>query len=218
VWDATTGDIVAGPFEGHSGWVRSVAFSPDGQHIVSGTDDGTILLWDATTGKMAIGPLHGHSDSVMSVAFSPDGQRIVSGSIDRTIRVWDATTGEVVSGPFTGHVDCVNSVAFSRDGQHIVSGSDDCTIRMIDLAQHIPSELTIFNSATVRDDGWLVAKGETEGEADRLLFWVPEGQHAALRRPNEAWVISKDGVLEVDYGTLIHGANWTDCFTARNST
>src|SRR6266702_726961 len=119
VWNAMTGEIVAGPFNGHSNPVTSVAFSPDGQHIVSSSKDRTIRVWNAITGETVAGTFSGHSDSVMSVAFSPDGQHIVSGSCDRTIRVWNAMTGETVAGPFTGHMG--EAVAFSPDGPHIVS-------------------------------------------------------------------------------------------------
>ncbi len=93
------------------GYVYSVALSPDGQRIVSGSRDRTIRVWDATTGETAAGPFTGHTDSVWSVVFSPDGQRIISGSYDGTIRVWNATTGKTVAA-FTGHKDSVYSVAF----------------------------------------------------------------------------------------------------------
>jgi WD40 repeat protein len=75
-----TGETVLAPFRGHSGPVTSVAFSPDGQHIVSGSGDQTICVWNAMTGETVVGPFRGHSDWVWSVAFSPDGQHIVSGS------------------------------------------------------------------------------------------------------------------------------------------
>jgi WD40 repeat protein len=106
--------------QGHSkgtALVTSVAFSPDGKRVVSGSRDKTIRVWDAETGAVVSGPFEGHSSAVISVAFSPDGKRIVSGSDDKTIRVWDAETGDVVSGPFEGHRTYVSSVAFSPGWQ-----------------------------------------------------------------------------------------------------
>jgi WD40 repeat protein len=93
VWDAETGGEVVGPLKGHSNYVASVAFSPDGCRIVSGSFDNTIRVWNAETGAGVMGPLKGHSGPVLSVAFSPDGHRIVSGSEDMTIRVQCAITG-----------------------------------------------------------------------------------------------------------------------------
>ena len=72
VWNAITGEIVAGPFRGHSKDVTSVAFSSDGQHIVSGSHDKTICVWNTMTGEIVAGPFRGHSDIVCSVAFCHD--------------------------------------------------------------------------------------------------------------------------------------------------
>ena len=77
------------------GLLVSVALSPDGRHIVSGSYDKIVQVWDAQTGQQVGNPLQGHTSSVSSVAFSPDGRHIVSGSWDNTIRVWDAQTGEI---------------------------------------------------------------------------------------------------------------------------
>jgi len=71
--------------------IQSVAFSPDGHHIVSGSYDRTIRVWNATTGETVAGPFTGHTHSVNSVAFSPDGHHIVSGSDDRRIRMSNVT-------------------------------------------------------------------------------------------------------------------------------
>ncbi|KUJ06164.1 HET-domain-containing protein [Mollisia scopiformis] len=64
--------------EGHTDAVTSVAFSPDGKQIVSGSWDGTVRRWDAATGQQLLPALEGHTDEVNSVAFSPDGKQIVT--------------------------------------------------------------------------------------------------------------------------------------------
>ncbi|KZP33641.1 hypothetical protein FIBSPDRAFT_1036166, partial [Athelia psychrophila] len=73
-------------FIGHDVRVWSVAFSPDGSKIVSGSSDKTVRVWDAVTGQAALPPLEGHENEVFSVSFSSDGSKIVSGSSDKTVR------------------------------------------------------------------------------------------------------------------------------------
>jgi WD40 repeat protein len=116
--------------EGHTGGVNSVACSPDGTNIVSGSDDRTVRVWDAHTGK-ELAVLEGHSDNVLSVAFSPDGAHIVSGSFDKSVRVWSAKTGKEFA-VLEGYSSAVWSVAFSPDGAHIASGSFDKTVQVWD--------------------------------------------------------------------------------------
>lgn len=72
--------------EGHDCAVYSVAFSPDGRYLASGSEDETIKIWDTTTGEERR-TLEGHNHSIYSVAFSPDGRRIASGSYDETIKI-----------------------------------------------------------------------------------------------------------------------------------
>ena len=82
--DALTG-VELTSLNGHTSGVNSVAFSPDGNHIVSGSFDESVRVWDALMG-VELTSLNGHTSFVNSVAFSPDGTRIVSGSGDQSVR------------------------------------------------------------------------------------------------------------------------------------
>ncbi len=101
-----------GTLVGHTGYVTSVAFSPDGSTIASGSEDNTIRLWNANDGNH-IRTLTGHTSWVLSVAFSPDGSTVASGSMDITIRLWNASNGTHIR-TLTGHTSQVTSVAFGR--------------------------------------------------------------------------------------------------------
>jgi len=113
---------------GHDeGIITSVAFSPDGNQIVSSSQhDATARVWDVTTGTELI--TLKHADGVTSAAFSPDGKRVISGSHDRTVRVWDAVTGAELLTLRAGFV--VDAVTFSPDGKTIASGPFDHTITL----------------------------------------------------------------------------------------
>jgi DNA-binding beta-propeller fold protein YncE len=112
--------------------VNSVAFSPDGARVLTGSTDNTARLWDAATGK-EIRVFKGHEGGVWSVAFSRDGARVLTGSVDATARLWDAATGKEIRA-FKGHEGFVRSVAFSPDGARVLTGSVDATARLWDAA------------------------------------------------------------------------------------
>ena len=132
LWDAITGGHLTNAHRAYVYSVRSVAFSPDGGTLASGSADGTVRLWDAITGA-PLKTLAGHTDSVYSVAFSPDGRTLASGSDDDTVRLWDAITGAPLK-TLTGHTNWVYSVAFSPDGLTLASGSGDGTLLLWDIA------------------------------------------------------------------------------------
>ncbi|KIM35783.1 hypothetical protein M413DRAFT_79084 [Hebeloma cylindrosporum] len=119
--------------DGHTGYVSSVAFSPDGKHVVSGSSDSTVRIWNPQTGKQVERPLQGHTAPIVYVAFSADNGGIISTDKDNILRTWDAGTAEPVGAPFRGHTQSVLCVAFSPDGKRIVSGSYDQTIRIWDV-------------------------------------------------------------------------------------
>ncbi|MCA2629079.1 MULTISPECIES: serine/threonine-protein kinase, partial [unclassified Microcystis] len=112
---------------GHSETVFSVAYSPDGRYLASGSKDKTIKIWEVATGK-GLRTLTGHSGVVLSVAYSPDGRYLASGSQDKTIKIWEVATGKVRT--LTGHYMTFWSVAYSPDGRYLASGSGDKTIKI----------------------------------------------------------------------------------------
>jgi WD40 repeat protein/serine/threonine protein kinase len=101
--------------------VLTLACSPDGKLVVTGTEDGTVQLWDAAAGKPVGTPLR-HQDRVMAVAFSSDGRKVLTGSWDKTACVWDVTTGQAVT---LEHPYEVWAVAFSRDGKTVLTGNGE---------------------------------------------------------------------------------------------
>jgi WD40 repeat protein len=103
--------------------VLTVAFSPDGKYVVSGSADSTARVWEAMTGKEIARMTH--EGNVTSVAFSRNGKYVVSGSADSTARVWEAMTGNEIAR--ITHEGPVTSVAFSPDDKFVGSGSADGT-------------------------------------------------------------------------------------------
>ena len=127
LWNTDTA-VQQRTLQGHTNYVLSVAFSPDGQILASGDANGTVHVWNAHTGNLNY-TLRGHTKSVLAIAFSPDGQTLASGSLDETIRLWNPNTGQFKS-VLTGNLAPVLSVAFSPDGQTFASGNSDGTIHL----------------------------------------------------------------------------------------
>ncbi|KAE9393321.1 WD40 repeat-like protein, partial [Gymnopus androsaceus JB14] len=162
---------------GHISMVNSVAFSPDGTRIVSGSHDLTVRIWNAETGMIIGEPLEGHTGSVTSVAFSPDGKKIVSGSNDQTVRIWNAESRMMIGEPLEGHTVAVDSVAFSPDGQRIVSGSGDQTVCIWNaetgkiIGEPLEGHTQQVNSVAFSTDGKRIVSGSDD---ETVRIWNVE--------------------------------------------
>jgi WD40 repeat protein len=158
---------------GHAGWVRGVAFSPDGALLATASTDKTARLWDPATGE-CVRTLTGHAAGLRGVAFSPDGRLLATASMDSTAKVWDPATGECV-GTLTGHAEAVYGVAFSPDGQLLATASDDRTTKLWDPATRDCLRTLTGHAAGLRGvafspDGRLLATASTDKTA---RLWDP---------------------------------------------
>ncbi len=142
LWDVSepgTPRLQGEVLDAHTELVTSVAFSPNGQTLASGSMDKTILLWDVSdpnAPRQLGNPLTGHTSTVRSVAFSSDGKWLATASEDKTILLWDVldpSAPRLLGGPLIGHTNIVRSVAFSPDGKRLASGGDDNTIILWDV-------------------------------------------------------------------------------------
>jgi WD40 repeat protein len=122
VWDLETGKQVGEKWEDEDYGVETIALSPDGKKVASGSFNGAVKLWNINTGKV-IKTWTGHTKEVRAVSWSPDGGRVVSGSYDGTFRVWNVESGKTILGPIEAGED-VRAVCYSPDAKMIAtSGS-----------------------------------------------------------------------------------------------
>ena len=157
---------LARTLKGHKGWVESVAYSPDGRTIASGSMDTSVHLWNADNGAN-LGILTGHFGCVESVVFSPDGQTVAScGGDDGTVCLWDSTSGELLE-RLESHEFSIYDVAFSPDGLAIVSGGGDGKIRLARFStrgttETLPGHLGVVWTVAFSPDGRTIASGSSD--------------------------------------------------------
>ena len=143
LWDTKTGEKL--PFfhqQDTSKRVFSLAFSPNGTSLASGSEDNLVRIWDLTSSKEPI-ILRKHIGWVNVLAFSPDGAILASGSTDKMVVLWNAITGELLT-TLKGHINGIAALTFSPDGTLLVSGSTDGAIKFWDTVsgKQIPKHIT----------------------------------------------------------------------------
>ena len=180
-------------YRGHTDRIPTVAWSPNGKYIASGSLDKTVQVW-ATNPSEHFQPYiyGGHTAGVQTVTWSPDSNRVASGSLDKTIQVWDALSGEHVA-LYTEHTDAVNTVAWSPNGIYIASGSADNTVRMWEVATG--KQMYVYrghkssvNSIVWSPDSTKIASGSTDKTVQ--IFDAMTGNHTYTYRGHTGTVSS----------------------------
>jgi len=159
----------------HESAVNAVAFHPDHQILVSGTEDGLVHLWTRQD-NLIRQSLPGHKDEVTGVAFSPQGQVIASSSQDGKIRLW-TVPGQPLGQPFFGQ-DWITSIAWSPDGQFLVSGGKDGTVQVWNrqgnpIGQPFMGHQGVVFAVAFSPDGETIVSGSGDGT---IRVWNRQGQ------------------------------------------
>ncbi|MBI5218270.1 MAG: caspase family protein [Bacteroidia bacterium] len=117
--------------QGHAKTVNSIAYSPDGKSIVSGSNDNTVRIWDASSGQL-LNTINADQKDITSVCFSADGKYVASGGTNGTVKLWSAQSGNKIS-EFADYKTAVRTVSFSPDAKYIAAGGEGNNVIIWDV-------------------------------------------------------------------------------------
>ncbi|KAH7339349.1 quinon protein alcohol dehydrogenase-like superfamily [Rhizoctonia solani] len=167
VWSTQSGETVLGPLRGNNSLIWSVAFSPEGSRIVSGSSNGTICIWDACGGQLLLDWFIGYAEQIRTVRYSPNNRYIISIGQSSGIVVWNPENGQVLKGFRQNNLNVqFRSGDISPDGTRIASGSGNNSIYVwnTQTGQVILGPLTVsshsFSISSVcfsHDGSWIVS-------------------------------------------------------------
>jgi WD40 repeat protein len=187
---------------------RTVAFSPDGKQIASGSTEGRPLVWNLATGALTHEFERKHYGFVYSVAFSLDGKMLASAGVDRRIILWDVESGKAINESLSGHSSWIFSIAFSRDGKWLASGGADQKVALWDIgleeAIGKPLPSSALTSVSFRPDGKLLTSDENE-----IALWDVKARQAVESiKTGNSGDFSPDGRFFVSFSDDGHLALW----------
>jgi WD40 repeat protein len=168
---------------GHDSWVLAAAYSHDGRLLITGGEDGKVMLFDTVDGRW-LHTFSGHGDCIHAVAFGPLSRWVASASKDRSLKVWDVQERRLCW-DLSGHDEAVTAVAIEPTGRIIASGSNDEKIRLWEFGGGTPI-LTLqargayITSLCYSGDGRLLAAGCADYTVrvwdvhkGELIAWMP---------------------------------------------
>jgi len=172
---------------GHSDRVLAVAYSPDGDTLISGGQDHTVRLWDVATGQQQA-VLKGHGDAVEGVCFAPDGKTFATCSGD-TVKIWD-TEARRVKMVLSGHRDWVVQVSYSPDGRTLATASRDGSVKLWNVASGqevatLSGHAGRVHAVAFSPTGKTLASGGSDGIV-RLWGWSGGNLQATLSKHTDA--------------------------------
>jgi WD40 repeat protein len=167
LWDAATGAEVKN-LQDHIDAVFAVAFSPDGKHLASGSQDRSVKIWDIASGQRLY-TLSDATDGLTSIAYSPSGKQIAAAGYDKTIYVWEVgdSDGRLLRSLIADE-DSILALAWTPDGKMLITSSSDGSIRFRDAATLDPvgviaHQLDWVEALSISPDGTRLAVGRFNG-------------------------------------------------------